>query len=99
MKIPNGKKGKIIYEERNRVIEALDSGHLFMRNPTSHGERQIISWYWKNKEELRLPDPQDLTIITTLDPCLMCAAGIIKSGFNVGIITIDEYGGVNYANN
>lgn len=58
-----------------------------------------MKWYWKNKVPLNLPQPSQLTIITTLDPCLMCASNIVMSGFNVGTISYDDLGGVNFDNN
>ena len=58
-----------------------------------------MKWYWKNKVPLNLPQPGQLTIITTLDPCLMCASNIVMSGFNVGTISYDDLGGVNFDNN
>lgn len=58
-----------------------------------------MKWYWKNKILLNLPEPNELTIITTLDPCLMCASNIIMSGFNVGTISYDDLGGINFGNN
>ena len=58
-----------------------------------------MKWYWKNKIPLDLPEPSQLTIITTLDPCLMCASNIVMSGFNVGTISYDDLGGVNFGNN
>jgi cytosine deaminase len=53
-------------------------------------------WYWQNKKILNLPEPNQLTIITSLDPCPICAASIILSGFNVGTVSMDPYGGVNF---
>ena len=58
-----------------------------------------MKWYWQNKKILNLPEPNEVTIIMTLDPCLMCTSGIVMSGFNVGTITLDDYGGANWRNN
>ena len=58
-----------------------------------------MKWYWQNKKALNLPQPSEVTIITTLDPCLMCTSGIVMSGLNVGTITLDDYAGANFRNN
>ena len=91
----DNRNGEIIYENQNRVTGTLESDELFFRNPTNHGERQAISWYWANKDRLNLPEPQNLTIISSLDPCIMCTSCIIASGFNVGVVALDRGGGVN----
>lgn len=68
-------------------------------NPTNHNEKKIVSWYWENKLKLNLPPPEQLTIVSTLDPCLMCASCIVISGFNVGTISLDRHAGVNFKQN
>jgi tRNA(Arg) A34 adenosine deaminase TadA len=92
--------GTVIHEDRNKMIGTL--GELpknHSRDHTSHAEQQLIYWYWENKVALNLPEPEKLTIVTTLDPCIMCASSIILSGFNVGTISLDDFGGVNWRKN
>jgi cytosine deaminase len=88
--------GKIVKELHNNVYVQLKNHTPFLNDPTAHGERQLVSWYYDNKSKLNLPDPVEMTLVTSLDPCLMCTGSLLLSGFNVGIIAIDEYAGVNY---
>ena len=44
---------------------------------------------------LNLPEPANLTIVTSLDPCMMCSGSILQSGFNVITINLDIGGGIN----
>lgn len=68
----------------------------FTWDPTAHGERQLVSWYFQNRSGLNLPSPDQLTIITSLDPCAMCSGALLTAGFNVGVIAIDTYAGINW---
>jgi len=88
--------GKIVKELHNNVFVPLKNNDSFIKDPTAHGERQLVSWYYDNKSNLKLPEPDQMTIITSLDPCLMCTGSLLATGFNVGIIAIDELAGVNY---
>ena len=75
-------------------------GEVCVYDSTAHVERQLCEWYWANKTTLGLPEPKDVTIVTTLDPCVMCAGSILASGFNVGVVALDPTAGVNaYKNN
>ncbi|MNG96008.1 tRNA-specific adenosine deaminase [compost metagenome] len=65
-------------------------------DPTAHGERQLVDWYFANRESRNLPPPQQLTVVTTLDPCAMCAGSLLTAGFNVAVSAIDTYAGINY---
>src|SRR5260370_1032247 len=81
----------------NNVLEAFENSKRFLlHDPTAHGERQIVDWYFKNRKRLQLPDPKQLTVITTLDPCAMCAGALLTAGFNVGVSALDNYAGINY---
>lgn len=88
--------GRVLQTMPNRVFHTLKAGGTFVEDPTAHGERQLMSWYLARREELGLPDPSDLTVVTSLDPCLMCATSLLAAGVNVGVIAIDDYSGVNY---
>lgn len=76
---------------RNQVME---NGRV--KNYQNHAERGMIDWYFNNKQLFNLPEPHKLTILTTLDPCLMCGSTIIESGFNAITIALDDRAGVNY---
>lgn len=93
----NNLNGQIIYSNNNRVIDRLQNiSQFFLHDPLFHGETYAIKWYWENKDDLGLPDPKDITIVTSLDPCIMCTGNILLSGFNVGSAQLDIAGGVNY---
>ena len=94
--------GRVVKQMPNRVMRRLDAagpnGNVLMtHDPTAHGERQLISWYYDRRVADRLPEPKDMTLVTTLDPCCMCAGSILSSGFNVGVVAYDTYAGINYA--
>ena len=97
--------GEIIHSMRNRVIERLQytnssgvkiQGASFPLDPTNHGERQMVSWYYENRGILNLKAPQDYTIATSLDPCAMCSGSLITAGFNVAVIAPDPEAGTNW---
>ena len=93
----DNRTGTVLCALHNNVLEAYENSKLFLlHDPTAHGERQIVDWYFKNRKRLRLPDPSQLTVITTLDPCAMCAGALLTAGFNVGVAAIDTYAGINY---
>ncbi|MEY3733898.1 MAG: cytosine/adenosine deaminase [Actinomycetota bacterium] len=88
--------GRVLQTMPNRVFRTLKEGGTFVEDPTAHGERQLMSWYLSRREALGLIDPGGLTVVTSLDPCLMCASSLLTVGVNVGVIAIDDYSGVNY---
>ncbi len=89
--------GTVFCALHNNVLESFENRKLFLlHDPTAHGERQLVDWYFKNRKRLNLPDPRELTVITTLDPCAMCAGALLTAGFNVGVSAIDNYAGINY---
>ena len=89
--------GTVLCALHNNVLESYKNSKLFLlHDPTAHGERQIVDWYFKNRKRLNLPDPSKLTVITTLDPCAMCAGALLTAGFNVGVSGSDDYAGINY---
>jgi tRNA(Arg) A34 adenosine deaminase TadA len=93
----DNRSGRVFCALHNNVLEAFENSKRFLlHDPTAHGERQIVDWYFKNRRRLHLPDPKQLTVITTLDPCAMCAGALLTAGFNVGVSAIDTYAGINY---
>lgn len=98
--IIDNRTGKIIKAMHNRVLQIVEVGEYagkpYTFDPTAHGERQLVSWYFENVKRLRLPPPQQLTVVTSLDPCAMCAGSLITAGFNVGVVAYDDYAGINY---
>lgn len=91
------RSGKVFCALHNNVLEDFENSKLFLlHDPTAHGERQIVDWYFKNRKRLKLPEPKDMTVVTTLDPCAMCAGALLTAGFNVGVAAEDDYAGINY---
>lgn len=94
--------GRIVHQLHNTVYQRLPnnqtalSGQWFVLDPTNHGERQLVSWYYENASSLKLPKPSELTIVTSLDPCAQCAGSLLASGFNVGVVAFDYPTGINY---
>jgi cytosine deaminase len=93
----DNRTGAVLCALHNNVLKAFGNSTLcVLHDPTAHGERQIVDWYFKNRRGLDLPDPKQLTVITTLDPCAMCAGALLTAGFNVGVSANDTYAGINY---
>lgn len=87
--------GNVICEKHNQVIKGTR-----VNDPTAHGERQIVDWYFENKEKENLPEPENCILITTLDPCVMCTGAICQAKFNkVIVIALDDYAGINWQSN
>jgi tRNA(Arg) A34 adenosine deaminase TadA len=93
----DNRRARVICALHNNVLESYEKRKfLLLHDPTAHGERQLVDWYFKHRERRKLPRPQDLTIVTTLDPCAMCAGAILTAGFNVAVSALDDYAGINY---
>lgn len=94
--------GRVIKGIPNRVLERLhpsvqvSDGETFTWDPTAHGERQLVHWYYANRNRLSLPAPHKLTVVTSLDPCVMCTGALATAGFNAGVVAMDTFSGVNY---
>jgi hypothetical protein len=57
----------------------------------------LIDWYYAERAKGReLPAPEDITIVTSLDPCCMCSGAILAGGFNVVVAAPDRNAGVNF---
>lgn len=89
----NSKTGAVLAVALNHVMQ---NGKVV--DPTAHVERQLVDWYFEQtiKERRDLPTPGELTIVSSLDPCMMCCGAILKSGFNVTSVALDDFAGVNY---
>ena len=92
--------GGLMLDQHGNVLQSLHNnvvkdGLIF--DPTAHGERQLIDWYYAECAKGRdLPPPQDITIVTSLDPCCMCSGAILAGGFNVVVAAPDKNAGINY---
>jgi tRNA(Arg) A34 adenosine deaminase TadA len=92
--------GGLLLDQHGNVLKALQNnvvrdGLIF--DPTAHGERQLIDWYFAERAKGReLPPPEDITIVTSLDPCAMCTGAILTGGFNVVVAAMDPNAGINH---
>jgi tRNA(Arg) A34 adenosine deaminase TadA len=85
-------QGEVLKSLQNNVVR---DGLIF--DPTAHGERQLIDWYFSETARGRkLPPPEEITIVTSLDPCAMCTGAILSAGFNVVVAARDPGAGINY---
>jgi tRNA(Arg) A34 adenosine deaminase TadA len=92
--------GGVMLDSFGTVLQAVHNNVIrqgFIHDPTAHGERQLIDWYYAESGRGRaLPPPHEITIVTSLDPCCMCAGAILAGGFNVVVAANDRNAGVNY---
>lgn len=92
--------GAVLLDQHGNVLKSLPNnvvreGLIF--DPTAHGERQLIDWYFAERARGRqLPQPEDITLVTSLDPCAMCAGAILSAGFHVVVAANDANAGINY---
>lgn len=94
--------GGLMLDQHGNVLQSLHNNvvkHGLIFDPTAHGERQLIDWYYAERAKGReLPEPHDITIVTSLDPCCMCSGAILSGGFNVVVAAPDKNAGINYDN-
>jgi cytosine deaminase len=94
--------GGLMLDQHGNVLQSLHNNVIkdgLIFDPTAHGERQLIDWYYAERAKGRdLPPPQDITIVTSLDPCCMCSGAILAGGFNVIVAAPDKNAGINYDN-
>ena len=94
--------GGLMLDQHGNVLQSLHNNVIkdgLVFDPTAHGERQLIDWYYAERAKGReLPAPQDITIVTSLDPCCMCSGAILAAGFNVVVAAPDHASGINYDN-
>lgn len=94
----NNATGEVIAAQHNNALMAFPGSsapYFLPHDPTAHGERQLVDWYYQNRTRLSLPAPHQLTIVTTLDPCAMCTGALLTAGFNVAVSALDSYAGIN----
>jgi tRNA(Arg) A34 adenosine deaminase TadA len=92
--------GGVLLDQQGNVLKSLQNnvvrdGLIF--DPTAHGERQLIDWYFAERTMGReLPAPGEVTLVTSLDPCAMCTGAILAAGFNVVVAARDPKAGINH---
>lgn len=83
------KSGDVLAEATNAVVR---DGRV--TDPTAHVERQLIDWLFAEGGSFYTAHPDDLVIVSSLDPCAMCAGAILRAGVNVISLAEDEKSGV-----
>lgn len=83
-----GPGGELLAESSNHV---LCDGRVY--DPTAHGERQLVDWYLAQSG---LPAAAHCTVVSTLDPCMMCTGALLVAGFRVVTLALDPDAGVNW---
>lgn len=87
-----GPRGELYATSQNHVVK---DGEI--ADPTAHGERQLVDWYFAQKAKgEELPSAEQMTVVSSLDPCIMCAGSILASGMNVVSLSQDPGAGVDY---
>jgi tRNA(Arg) A34 adenosine deaminase TadA len=85
--------GEILRYARNQVIK---DDKIF--NYQHHAEKQLIDWLIANEKELGIKG-HTMTIISSLDPCIMCAGTALASNVNIISVALDERAGANHWGN
>jgi cytosine deaminase len=92
--------GGVMLDQHGNVLMAVANDVVrdgVIHDPTAHGERQLIDWYFAARAEgAALPEPHEITIVTSLDPCAMCAGAILASGFQVVVAACDPRAAANH---
>lgn len=92
--------GGVMLDGFGNVLQAVHNNVVrdgLVWDPTAHGERQLVDWYHAEAAQGRaLPPPHEITIVTTLDPCCMCAGAILAAGFHVVVAANDPKAGINH---
>ena len=92
--------GGVLLDGSGNVLHSLHNNVLkdgLIYDPTAHGERQLVDWYFAGRASGRvLPPPDEITIVTSLDPCCMCAGAILAAGFHMVAAASDIKAGINF---
>lgn len=96
-----GVGGALIDLRDGTLITTMESSVIvdgMLIDPTAHGERKLVDWYYAQTEPIRssLPRPEDAAIVTSLDPCCMCTGSILTGGFRAIIGAPDDKAGINF---
>lgn len=92
--------GGLLLDQQGNVLKSLQNNVVregLVFDPTAHGERQLIDWYFAERAKgTAVPPPEEVTVVTSLDPCAMCTGAILAAGFNVVVAAMDPNAGINY---
>jgi tRNA(adenine34) deaminase len=68
--------GAVLLDSSGNVVAAAHNERELTGDPTSHAELLAIQRVGKAKGDWRL---EDLTLVVTLEPCVMCAGAIVAA--------------------
>jgi cytosine deaminase len=92
--------GGLLLDAQGNVLKSLPNNVVrngLVFDPTAHGERQLIDWYFSERAKgTALPPPSEITVVTSLDPCAMCTGAILAAGFNAVVAAPDPAAGINH---
>src|SRR5262249_5528092 len=65
--------GALLIDNHTKQVLAVSHNEVLrdgvVQDPTAHAERQIIDWYYEQQSSGKtLPKPENLTIVSSLDP-------------------------------
>lgn len=95
-----GVGGVLIDEESGEIIHSIGNNVIVngkVHDHSAHAERQLIDWYYEEQARRKengkklLPEPNKLTIVTSLEPCVMCSGCILHTGFKTLVISEDKF--------
>ncbi len=92
--------GGVMLDQHGGLLKSLSNDVVrdgLIHDPTAHSERRLVDWYFAERAKGRaLPEPHEITIVTSLDPCAMCAGAILAAGFHVVVAARDPKAGTNH---
>jgi tRNA(adenine34) deaminase len=68
--------GAVLIDQSGQVVAAAHNEREQTGDPTAHAELLAIQRVGKSKGDWRL---EDLTLVVTLEPCVMCAGAIVAA--------------------
>ena len=68
--------GAVLVDKSGNVVAAAHNRKEKLSDPTSHAEIEVIRTAAQARGDWRL---EDLTLIVTLEPCVMCAGAIVAA--------------------
>ena len=68
--------GAVLLDSSGQVVAAAHNERELTGDPTAHAELLAIQRVGKSKGDWRL---EDLTLVVTLEPCVMCAGAIVAA--------------------
>ncbi len=83
------RSGHVLAEAVNAVVD-----HGEVRDPTAHAERQLVDWFFGAQAQGLAIPTHDVVIVSSLDPCAMCAGAILSAGLSCVALAEDSLSGI-----